>query len=178
MPNRRIVVGVSGGIAAYKSATIVSKWVQAGHHVTVVMTKGASQFIGPATFTALCGEAPATDPFDTRYPLGPHIELARDCDLFLVAPATARIVASCALGLANDLLSTLYLNMECPMVFAPAMSKPMWDKPSVQRNISLLESDGVQMIGPESGWQSCRRRGIGRMSEPEAIMEACQSLLE
>lgn len=178
MATRRIVVGVSGGIAAYKTATIVSKWVQAGHHVSVVMTRGATRFIGEATFTALCGEPPAIEPFDPRFPLGPHIELARDCDLFLVAPATARVLASCALGLANDLLSTLYLNIECPIVFAPAMSSPMWDKPSVQRNVSLLESDGVQMIGPDSGWQSCRRRGIGRMSEPEAIMAACQSLLE
>jgi len=178
MSSRKIVVGVSGGIAAYKAATVVSRWVQAGHDVSVVMTDGATRFIGPATFTALCGKAPVLDPFDTRFPLGPHIELALECDLFLIAPATARVLASCSLGLANDLLSTLYLNMQCPVVMAPAMSTPMWDKPAVQRNIQQLVDDGVQMVGPETGWLSCRRQGIGRMSEPETILQSCSRWLE
>lgn len=178
MSSRKIVVGVSGGIAAYKAATVVSRWVQAGHDVSVVMTDGATRFIGPATFTALCGKAPVLDPFDTRFPLGPHIELALECDLFLIAPATARVLASCSLGLANDLLSTLYLNMQCPVVMAPAMSTPMWDKPAVQRNIQQLVDDGVHMVGPETGWLSCRRQGIGRMSEPETILQSCSRWLE
>lgn len=178
MSSRKIVVGVSGGIAAYKAATVVSRWVQAGHDVSVVMTDGATRFIGPATFTALCGKAPVLDPFDTRFPLGPHIELALECDLFLIAPATARVLASCSLGLANDLLSTLYLNMQCPVVMAPAMSTPMWDKPAVQRNIQQLVDDGVHMVGPETGWLSCRRQGIGRMSEPETILQSCNRWLE
>jgi phosphopantothenoylcysteine decarboxylase len=178
MPKRRIVVGVSGGIAAYKTASLVSKWIQAGHRVSVVLTEGATHFVGPATFTALCGEAPALALFDSRYPLGPHIELAQGCDLLVIAPATARVLASCALGLADDLLATLYLNVECPVVFAPAMSSPMWAKPSVQRNLSLLESDGAHFVGPESGWLSCRKLGVGRMAEPESIMEACQAWLE
>jgi len=178
MSSRKIVVGVSGGIAAFKAATIVSRWVQEGHDVSVVMTEGASRFIGPATFTALCGKAPVRDPFDTRFPLGPHIELAQECDLLLIAPATARILASCSLGLANDLLSTVYLNMQCPVVMAPAMSTPMWDKPAVQRHIQQLASDGVHMVGPETGWLSCRRQGIGRMSEPETILQSCRRWLE
>lgn len=176
--NKRIVVGVSGGIAAYKSAMLVSRLVQSGHRVSVVMTAAATEFVGPATFSALTGSAPVIDAFDTRYPLGPHIELARDCKLLIVAPATARVIASCALGLSNDLLSTLYLNMECPIVFAPAMSAPMWEKPAVQRNVKQLLQDGVSLVGPESGWLSCRRVGFGRMSEPESILQACAPWLE
>jgi len=109
--SKRIVVGVSGGIAAYKSAMLVSRLVQSGHRVSVVLTNSACRFVGPATFSALTGSAPVIDPFDPRFPLGPHIELAQNCNLLIIAPATARILSACALGLANDLLSTLYLNM-------------------------------------------------------------------
>jgi len=176
--NKRIVVGVSGGIAAYKSAMLVSRLVQSGHRVSVVMTASATQFVGTATFSALTGSAPVIDSFDPRFPLGPHIELAQDCKLLIVAPATARVIASCALGLSNDLLSTLYLNIESPVVFAPAMSAAMWDKPAVQRNVKQLLEDGVKLVGPQSGWLSCRRVGMGRMSEPEAILQACKPWLE
>ena len=173
--DRRIILGVSGGIAAYKAAILVSRLVQDGRQVSVVMTPQASHFIGPATFAALTGAYPVTDVFDPRFPLGAHIELAKDAQLFVVAPATARVIASCALGRSDDLISTLYLNVECPVLMAPAMSAPMWDKPAVQRNISLLREDGVHLVGPESGWLSCRRTGMGRMSEPESILKACQS---
>jgi len=176
--SKSIVVGIAGGIAAYKSAMLVSRLVQSGQSVSVVMTTSATQFIGTATFSALTGSAPVIDPFDPRFPLGPHIELAQNCKLMIVAPATARIIASCSLGLANDLLSTLYLNMECPVLFAPAMSAAMWDKPAVQRNIQQLQNDGAHLVGPESGWLSCRRVGLGRMSEPEAILQACKPWLE
>ena len=175
--NQRIVVGVSGGIAAFKSAALVSRLVQRGLDVSVVLTDSAQQFVGAATFAALCNRAPVTSAFDPRYPLGPHIELAIDCKLFIVAPATAHVIASCALGLADCLLSTLYLNMECPVLFAPAMSTPMWDKPAVIRNVEQLTADGVRMIGPESGWLTCRRVGAGRMSEPDAILAACEPFL-
>ncbi len=178
MSSRRIVLGISGGIAAYKSAMIASHLVQAGHRVSVVMSEGASKFIGPATFAALCGEAPVLNGFDPRYPLGPHIELAQGCELLLIAPATARLMASCVHALADDLLATLYLNVECPVVLAPAMSTPMWEKPAVQRNVASLLADGVRLVGPESGWLSCRRLGIGRMSEPETILDACREWLE
>lgn len=175
--SKRIVVGISGGIAAYKSATLVSRLVQSGERVSVVLTEGAQQFIGKATFAALCGESPVTDPFDSRYPLGPHIELAQDCKLLVIAPATAHVIASCAHGLADSLLATLYLNMECPVLLAPAMSTPMWEKNAVQRNLETLRNDGVRIVGPEEGWLSCRRKGLGRMSEPDSIFAACQQLL-
>jgi len=175
---KRIVVGIAGGIAAYKSAMLVSQLVQSGHTVSVVMTRSATKFVSAATFSALTGTPAVIDPFDAKYPSGPHIELAQSCNLMIVAPATARVIASCALGLADDLLSTLYLNMECPILFAPAMSAPMWDKPAVQRNIKQLQSDGVHLVGPESGWLSCRRIGFGRMSQPDAILQACKPSLE
>jgi phosphopantothenoylcysteine decarboxylase len=177
MGPRKVVLGVAGGIAAFKAATIASRLVQEGHRVSVAMTENAGHFMGPATFTAICGTPPVVDPFDPRYPLGPHIELATECDLFVVAPATARVLASCSLGLADDLLSTLYLNLECPVLFAPAMSTPMWNKPAVQRHITQLQTDGCHFIGPESGWLSCRRRGIGRMAEPDSILDACRERL-
>ncbi len=175
--NHRVVVGISGGIAAYKTAALVSRLVQRGFDVSVVLSDAAQQFVGAATFSALCNRAPVVNAFDPRYPLGPHIELATDCKLFVVAPATAHVIASCALGLADCLLSTLYLNMECPVVFAPAMSTPMWEKPAVARNVDQLKADGVLMVGPESGWLSCRRVGAGRMSEPDAILAACEQFL-
>lgn len=170
MTSRRIVVAIGGGIAAYKAATLVSRLVQSDTRVDVVMSHGATQFVGEATFAALCGRAPTIDTYDPRFPLGPHIELAAGADLLVIAPATARLLASCALGLADDLISTLYLACECPVLMAPAMSAAMWDKPSVQRNASTLGDDGVVFIGPASGWLSCRKQGLGRMAEPEEIL--------
>jgi phosphopantothenoylcysteine decarboxylase/phosphopantothenate--cysteine ligase len=175
--NQRVVVGISGGIAAYKSAILVSRLVQRGFSVSVVLTDGAEHFVGSATFAALCNQQPVTNIFDSRFPLGAHIELAADCKLMIVAPATAHIIASCAHGTSDCLLSTLYLNMECPVLLAPAMSTPMWDKPAVQRNVQQLRDDGVHFVGPESGWLSCRKIGAGRMSEPEAILAACEPFL-
>ncbi|MEQ1825256.1 MAG: flavoprotein [Pirellula sp.] len=172
-----VVVGISGGIAAYKSAALVSRLVQRGFNVSVVLTDAAQQFVGPATFAALCNRPPVTSAFDPRYPLGPHIELATDCRLLIVAPATAHILASCAMGLADCLLATLYLNVECPVILAPAMSAPMWNQPSVMRNIEQLKADGAHIVGPESGWLSCRKQGQGRMSEPEDILSACEPFL-
>ena len=174
---RKIVFGIGGGIAAYKSAAVVSKLVQSGHDVHVVLTRGATEFVGPATFAALCNRQPVIDTYDQRFPLGPHIELSEGADLLVVAPATARILGSCAHGLADDLLATLYLCCECSVLFAPAMSSPMWNKRSVQRNLQTLAEDGVKFVGPESGWLSCRKLGEGRMSEPELILQTVESLL-
>jgi phosphopantothenoylcysteine decarboxylase/phosphopantothenate--cysteine ligase len=176
--SRNVVVGVSGGIAAYKAATLVSRLVQRGLNVSVVLSDASQQFVGPATFAALCNRAPVTSAFDTRYPLGPHIELATNCHLFVMAPATAHMIASCAWGLADCLLSTLYLHMECPVVFAPAMSAPMWSKPAVARNVEQLQRDGVHLVGPEVGWLSCRAQGPGRMAEPDDIVLACEPFLK
>jgi phosphopantothenoylcysteine decarboxylase len=175
--NQRIVVGVSGGIAAYKSAILVSKLVQRGFSVSVVLTEGAQHFIGAATFAALCNQDPITDVFDRRFPLGAHIELASDCRLMIVAPATAHVISSFAMGTSDSLLATLYLNLECPILVAPAMSTPMWDKPAVRRNVQQLQEDGVHLVGPDSGWLSCRKIGTGRMAEPETILAACEPFL-
>ncbi len=177
MTGKRIVVAIGGGIAAYKTATLVSRLVQLEHTVHVVLTHGATSFIGPATFSALCGRPPVIDSYDLRFPLGAHIELAEGCDLLIVAPATARLLASCALGLADDLTATLYLACESPVLMAPAMSAPMWDKASVQRHVTRLREDGVQLIGPNSGWLSCRKQGTGRMAEADEILEAALSSL-
>jgi phosphopantothenoylcysteine decarboxylase len=178
-----VILAVGGGIAAYKSAALCSRLVQAGHEVRVAMTASATQFVGPATFAALSGRAVATGSFESgQWPLGPHIELAggtgrADADLMIVAPATANLLGQFAHGLANDLVATLYLQVACPVLLAPAMSQAMWSKPAVERNIEQLRRDGCHFIGPEQGWLSCRQTGSGRMSEPDAIAEAAQKLL-
>lgn len=179
MPDQApIVVGVCGGIAAYKTAQLVSQLVQRGQAVRVVMTAAAHEFVGPATFRALTGSDPISAPYDPRYPLGPHIELARHCRLFVVAPATANFLAKAAAGLADDLLSTLYLCQTCPVLICPAMNVEMWQHPAVQRNVAQLQQDGVQFVGPEAGWLSCRTEGLGRMAEPDTIREAIETRLK
>ncbi len=168
-----ILIGVSGGVAAYKTATVVSRLVQAEHGVTVIMTRAAAEFIGAATFTALTGRRVYQHTFDqTDHPLGPHIELARHADLLCVAPASADMLGKAAGGLADDLLSTLLLSFTGPTLLAPAMNTEMWEKPALQRNVETLTSDGAVMIGPGEGWLSCRTRGAGRMAEPEQIVQA------
>jgi len=174
-----IVLGVGGGIAAYKSAILCSRLVQNGHDVRVVMTHSATHFIGVATFSALSGKPVATDNFAPLvWPLGPHIELADGADLLIVAPATANLLGQFAGGLASDLLSTLYLQVACPVLLAPAMSNQMWEKPAVQRNFEQLKADGCHFVGPDSGWLSCRQKGQGRMSEPDAIAEAVSQFVK
>lgn len=178
LAGREIIVGVTGGIAAYKTAALVSQLVQAGSHVTSVMTEDAKQFVGPATFAALTGRPVADRVFDdTHYPLGAHIELARKAKLLVVAPATANFLAKAACGLADDLLSTLYLAFTGPVLLAPAMNTEMWQQPAVQRNVKQLRSDGVHFVDPEEGWLSCRTRGPGRMAAPEKIFAAIDELL-
>ena len=133
----KVLIGVSGGIAAYKSAHLTSRMVQAGYDVQVVMTASAMQFVQPASFMALSGKPVVSDAFDPAFPLGPHIELAREADLLCVAPATANFLAKAANGLADDLLSTLYLCFSGPVFIAPAMNCEMWEKPAVQRNVGM-----------------------------------------
>lgn len=172
LADRELVVAVSGGVACYKSAAMVSQLVQQGANVSVVMTSAAEKFIGAATFEALTGRPVASHSFSSAQPLGPHIVLAEQADLICVAPATANILGKVAHGIADDLLTTLLLAFTGPTVFAPAMNCEMWAKPSVQRNVQQLTDDGYHMVGPEEGWLSCRKRGRGRMSSPEQIMEA------
>ena len=174
-----IIVGVSGGIAAFKTAALVSELVQGGTGVTVVMTRAACRFVGPATFRALTGRQVLTRTFDTHdHPLGPHIELARQAELLCVAPATANVMAQAAHGIANDLLSTLLLSFAGPVVMAPAMNSQMWQKPAVQRNLAQLRDDGVHIVDPQAGWLSCREKGVGRMAEPGQIKSTIESLLQ
>ena len=165
-----ILLGVSGGVACYKSAMVCSKLVQAGYGVTVIMTRSAQEFIGAPTFEALSGRSVAIASFDPGFPLGPHIELAKRAQVMLVAPATANIIAKAAQGIADDLLSTTLLSFTGKVFFAPAMNTEMWSKKSVQRNLQQIQEDGAALIGPESGWQSCRDQGLGRMTEPAEIV--------
>jgi phosphopantothenoylcysteine decarboxylase/phosphopantothenate--cysteine ligase len=173
MTGREILIGVTGGIAAYKTAALVSQLAQSGAGVTVVMTAAAERFVGPDTFAALTGRAVPREVFgDPAHPLGAHIELARRAELLCVAPATANFPAKAATGHADDLLSTLYLSFTGPVLVAPAMNCEMWAKPAVQRNVATLRADGVQIIDPEEGWLSCREVGPGRMAAPERIVAA------
>lgn len=174
---RSVLLAVGGGIAAYKSAFLCSRLVQCGYNVRVAMTRAASEFVGGAALAALSGKPVAEGLFEDRYPLGAHIELADEVDLMVVAPATANLMAKFANGIADDLVSTLYLQVVAPVLIAPAMSSAMWNKPSVQRNIQQLRDDGCHFVGPETGWLSCRTSGEGRMSEPDEILAAAEELL-
>lgn len=178
MTNRRIVIGVTGGIAAYKTAMLVSQLAQAGHSLRVVCTESARQFVGPATFAALSAHPVIDNIFDPAYPLGAHIELARWGEVLCIAPATANCLAKAAQGLADDLLSTLYLCFEGPRLFAPAMNCEMWNQPAVQRNLQQLRTDGGTIIDPQEGWLSCRVLGVGRMADPATITAAIEQALK
>jgi phosphopantothenoylcysteine decarboxylase len=178
MSGQEIVVGVTGGIAAFKTAALVSKLVQDGVGVTVVMTAAAEKFIGPPTFAALTGRPVAREIFDeAQFPLGAHIMLAEKARLLVVAPASADFLAKAAHGLADDLLSTLYLAFSGRVLMAPAMNTAMWEKAAVRRNIAQLRSDGVLFCEPQSGWLSCRQVGAGRMADPELIHAQIRDLL-
>ena len=167
---REILLGVTGGIAAYKSAVIVSRLTQHGIGVTVIMTRSAAKLVAPQTFEALSGRPVRNSVFETKMSHA-HIELARSADLFCIAPATANILAKAAHGIADDLVSTLMLSFDKSILFAPAMNSVMWNKPAVQRNVKQLREDGMFFIGPESGHLSCGETGVGRMTEPEKIVE-------
>jgi len=178
LAGREIVVGVSGGIAAYKAAALTSLLVQRGAGVTAVLTSSARRFVGTATFAALTGRPVASRTFaPATFPLGGHIELAARADLVVVAPATADFLAKAAQGMADDLLSTLLLCAECPVLVAPAMNSAMWSKAAVQRNVRQIEADGLSIVAPGTGWLSCRQQGTGRMAEPDEIMAAIEKAL-
>ena len=176
--SKRIVLGITGGIAAYKSAELVRLLVKDGVDVQVVMTAAACGFITPATFQALSGKPVFTDMWDGRVTDGmAHIALSRGADAIVIAPATADFLASVAYGLAGDLLSTLCLARECPLMVAPAMNRQMWENKATQRNIAQLAADGVAILGPASGGQACGEVGLGRMLEPAEIVAEIESQL-
>lgn len=170
---RRILLGISAGIAAYKSATLARLLKQSGAEVRVVMTEGAQAFVTPLTLQALTGEAVRTSLLDPDAEAGMgHIELARWADTILIAPATADVMARLAIGMADDLLTTLCLASDAHKVMAPAMNQAMWRQPATARNAARLEADGWRLLGPSSGDQACGDVGPGRMMEPEAILAA------
>jgi len=175
---KKVLLGVTGGIAAYKAAELVRELTRSGVEVQVVMTEAACGFITPATLQALSGKPVFTDMWDARIAnsMG-HIELTRDKDAIVVAPATADFMAKVAHGLADDLLSTLCLARECPLLVAPAMNRQMWDSPATQRNVAQLGRDGVAILGPASGDQACGEVGMGRMLEAHEIAEAVSAFL-
>ncbi|HYC45812.1 MAG TPA: bifunctional phosphopantothenoylcysteine decarboxylase/phosphopantothenate--cysteine ligase CoaBC [Burkholderiales bacterium] len=170
---KNVLLGVTGGIAAYKAAELVRRLKERGVDVQVVMTQAACGFITPATLQALSGKPVYTDMWDGRIPDNmAHIELTRDRDLVVIAPASADFMAKLALGLADDLLSTLCLARNCPLAVAPAMNREMWERPATQRNVSQLVEDGVDILGPASGDQACGEVGLGRMLEANEIADA------
>ena len=172
LQNRTLLVCVTGGIAAYKVCDVVSKLAQAGASVTVAMTPEATRFVGPTTFQALSANPVYTDlwtPLEGRDPQ--HIRLAQTADLILVAPCTGNMMAKMAAGIADELVSTLLLAADPKrVVIAPAMNEGMWNHPATQRNAEQLLEDGIQFIGPGEGWQACRTKGVGRMSESAEIL--------
>ena len=172
LKGRRIVLGVSGGIAAYKAAELVRLLVKAGADVHVVLSEGGARFVTAVTFQALSGNTVWTDLWDARMPNNmAHIDLGRDADAILVAPATADFIARLAQGRADDLLSTLALARDVPLIVAPAMNRQMWESPPTQRNVALVRDDGVTVFGPAAGEQACGEVGMGRMLEPEELLE-------
>ena len=182
--DRKVLVGICGGIAAYKVAPLVSHMAQGGAGVRVIMTDAATKFVGPLTFEALSGSRVLRSIWDADdHPESQHIGLARWCDLFIIAPATADILAKLAAGICDDLVCLTALALPrspraTPLVLAPAMNADMWANPITQRNLSTVrEMLGCHVVGPETGWQACRTRGPGRMSEPEAILAAAAKLL-
>lgn len=171
LANKRILLGLTGGIAAYKSAELVRELQRDGADVQVVMTEAATHFITPVTMQALSGKPVFTGMWDNRVANGmPHIELSRDRDLIVVAPATADFMAKLVHGTADDLLATLCLARECPLLVAPAMNRQMWENPATQRNVSQLREDGIGVLGPDAGDQACGEVGMGRMLEPADLV--------
>lgn len=169
--NKSLVLGITGGIAAYKAAELVRLLIKANFDVQVVMTESATQFITPVTMQALSGKPVFTGMWDNSIANGmPHIELSRDADAIVIAPATAEFVAKLLHGRADDLLSTLCLARDCPLIVAPAMNKQMWENPATQRNFAQLVGDNITVLGPGSGDQACGEVGLGRMLEPEELL--------
>jgi phosphopantothenoylcysteine decarboxylase/phosphopantothenate--cysteine ligase len=170
--NKKIILGISGGIAAYKSAELARLLMQEGASVQVVMTEAAQQFVTPVTMQALTGKPVFTSQWDSSVANNmAHIELSRAADAILIAPASADLMAKLSLGLADDLLTTLCLARDCHLLLAPAMNKQMWEHAATQRSVTRLRQDKVELLGPASGAQACGEVGMGRMLEPAEITE-------
>lgn len=178
---KRVLVGVTGGIAAYKTATLVSRLAQAGASVTVAMTPGAVRFVQPLTFQALSGRPVYTSPWEHIEAHDPqHIALAESLDAAVVAPCSMDCMSRLATGRADDAVTLILSAVDrtaTPVLLAPAMNSTMWAQPATRRNLATLRDDGFATVGPGDGWQACRRVGPGRMAEPEEILAALAELL-
>ena len=173
-----IVICVCGGIAAYKTAMLVSELVQSGCGITVAMTRSARRFVGPATFRALTARPVFTSLWTNPQSADmQHLTLSAAANLIVVAPATANILGKLAGGIADDLVSTLLLGADSPVLLAPAMNARMWQHPAVQRNVKFLRESGFLFVGPEEGWLACGTIGPGRMSEPAVLLDAIRGQL-
>lgn len=178
LANKKILLGVTGGIAAYKAAELCRLLAKAGAEVRVVMTAAAQQFVAPLTFQALSGKPVLTSLWDAASGDGmEHIHLSRDADLLLVAPASADFLAKLAHGRADDLLTTLCLARTCKLAAAPAMNREMWAAAATQRNLERLRADGVHLLGPAAGEMACGETGLGRMLEPSELLAALPGLV-
>ncbi len=172
---KRLLLGLTGGVAAYKAAEIARLLIQENVYVQPVMTESACRFVGPATLQALTGNKVFTDLWDNRIDNNmAHINISREVDAILIAPASADFIAKLANGFANDLLSTLCLARNCPLFVAPAMNLQMWENPATQRNLALLQRDDITILGPIKGSQACGETGMGRMLEAQELVEAMQ----
>ena len=179
LAGKTIVLGLTGGIACYKSAELTRLLIKAGATVQVVMTEAATHFITPLTMQALSGRPVFTSQWDDRIDNNmAHIDLSREADAILIAPASTDFLAKLAHGMADDLLSTLCVARDCPLLVAPAMNRQMWANPATQRNAATLRGDGVAVLGPGSGEQACGEIGDGRMLEPEDLFEALASFFQ
>ncbi|MGH9037186.1 MAG: bifunctional phosphopantothenoylcysteine decarboxylase/phosphopantothenate--cysteine ligase CoaBC [Acidimicrobiia bacterium] len=176
LAGRRIVLGVSGGIAAYKAVEVCRRLVDAGAHVAPVLTDDATRFVGPLTFSALASEPARTSLFDGPEPI-PHTRLGQSADLVLVAPATAKLIGKYAAGISDDLLTATLLATRAPVLLAPAMHTEMWEHPAVQENLAVLRRRGVAVVDPESGRLAGGDVGEGRLAEPDRIVAAAERLL-
>ncbi|MGW3045115.1 bifunctional phosphopantothenoylcysteine decarboxylase/phosphopantothenate--cysteine ligase CoaBC [Kitasatospora sp. NPDC001159] len=172
----RVVLGVSGGIAAYKACELLRRFTESGHQVTVVPTAAALHFVGEATWAALSGRPAATETWERVHEV-PHVRIGQQADLVVVAPATADLIAKAAHGLADDLLTNTLLTARCPVVLAPAMHTEMWEHPATQDNVATLRRRGVIVLEPAVGRLTGKDTGKGRLPEPSAIFDACRAVL-
>ncbi len=179
LSKKRLLLGITGGVAAYKAAELARLLTQDGIEIQAVMTQSACHFVGPVTFQSLTGNPVYTDLWETNALNNmAHINLSRNADMILVAPASADFIARLAGGMADDLLATLCLARDCPLIIAPAMNRQMWENPATQRNLSLLQHDGVRIIGPASGEQACGEIGMGRMLEASELAEVVRVVFQ
>ncbi|HEX6221231.1 MAG TPA: bifunctional phosphopantothenoylcysteine decarboxylase/phosphopantothenate--cysteine ligase CoaBC, partial [Acidimicrobiia bacterium] len=176
MGGRRVLLAVTGGVAAYKTAYLARRLVDSGAEVKVILTESAHEFVGPQTFAAITGSHPYTTLFGAES-VSPHTELARWADIVVVAPATAATLAKVATGMSVDLVSATLLATQSPVLVAPAMHTEMWEHPATQRNIQTLTADGHQFIGPAEGALAGGDVGLGRVAEPDDILEMIEHLL-